>query len=301
VASFSARVLNAALRYVFKRRLRKGLTVEGIRSGGAVLERWVAHGDLARPGDMVAAGTVAGEWFAPPVVDDKRILLYLHGGGFITHLPSAYRAFARRLGNALGAQVLLPEYRLAPEHAFPSGVDDCLDAYRWLLAQGFDPKRIVIAGDSAGGNLALVTAIRIRDEALPAPGCVVMLSPVTDFTGASASNQYNLKRDPLLVPELQEFLLAAYAPGVDASHPWLSPIHADFAGLPPLLFHAGSTEIIVDDSIRAADKARWADVPVELEVWPDMAHVFQMMNALPEAGAAIAKIGRFVRQHVPAG
>lgn len=299
MGSFASRALNAALRGLVKHRLRNGLTVETVRGVGATLEWWIARGELAGPGDAVAAGRVPCEWFNP-AIDEQRILLYLHGGGFISHMPSAYRVFARRLGVALGARVLLPDYRLAPEYPFPCGADDCLGAYRWLLAQGFDARRIVIAGDSAGGNLALVTAIRIRDEALPAPGCVVMLSPATDLTGGSASNRYNRERDPLLVPEVRQFLLAVYAPTVDASHPWLSPIHDSFERLPPLLFHAGSTELIVDDSIRAADKARWANVPVELEVWSDMPHVFQMMNVLPEARAAIEAIARFVRQHVPA-
>ena len=127
-----------------------------------------------------------------------------------------------------------------------------------------------------------------------------MLSPATDLTGASASLKYNQARDPLLVPEALQFVRDTYAPGADWHHPWLSPIHDSLARLPPLLFHAGSTELIVDDSIRAADKARWAKVPVELEVWPGMPHVFQMMSALPEAREAVVRIARFVREHVPA-
>jgi len=193
----------------------------------------------------------------------------------MAHLPSVYRVFARRLGGVLDAQVLLPDYRLAPEHPFPAGSDDCLDAYRWLLTRGFDAKRVIIAGDSAGGNLALVTAMRVRDEGLPSPGCVVM------------------------VPEALEFVRTTYAPSADWRHRWISPIHDSFGGLPPLLFHAGSTELIVDDSIRAAEKARSAGVCVELLVWPGMPHVFQAHNALPEAKEAIAQIARFVRQHVP--
>ena len=247
----------------------------------------------------MASGSVPGEWFDPPGADEQRILLYLHGGGFMAHLPSVYRVFARRLGGVLDAQVLLPDYRLAPEHPFPAGSDDCLDAYRWLLTRGFDAKRVIIAGDSAGGNLALVTAMRVRDEGLPSPGCVVMLSPVTDLVSASASLDYNRDRDPLLVPEALEFVRTTYAPSADWRHRWISPIHDSFGGLPPLLFHAGSTELIVDDSIRAAEKARSAGVCVELLVWPGMPHVFQAHNALPEAKEAIAQIARFVRQHVP--
>lgn len=206
--SLASRALNAALRGLVKRRFRHGLSVATVRSVGATLERWVARGALALPGERVAAGRVDCECFGPQGADEERILLYLHGGGFMAHLPVAYRVFARQLSVALGARVLLPDYRLAPEHPFPAGPDDCLDAYRWLLAQGINAKRIVIAGDSAGGNLALVTAIRIRDAALPAPGCVVMLSPATDLTGASASLRYNAGRDPLLVPEALEFVRA---------------------------------------------------------------------------------------------
>lgn len=294
------RVLNASLRYFVQGQLRRDLTVDTIRSAGIRLQRWVARGDLSRPGEPVDAGGVACEWLAAPVPDERRILLYLHGGGFISHMPAAYRVFARRLGRALRARVLLPDYRLAPEHPFPSGPDDCLVAYRWLLEQGFSANRIVIAGDSAGGNLALVTAIRIRDEGLAAPGCVVMMSPVTDFTGAGASLIYNRELDPFLVPELQPFLLAAYAPGVDPAHPWVSPLCDSLERLPPLLFHAGSIELIADDSIRAAEKARRAGGIAELEVWPDLPHVFQMIHALPEASAAISAIGRFVRKYVPA-
>jgi epsilon-lactone hydrolase len=298
--SLAARALNIALRTMVKRRLRKSLSLGTVRDGGAMLDRWMSHGKLGEPGDSVAANGVPCEWFAAPVSDEQRVLLYLHGGGFMTHLPTAYRGFARRLGGALKARVLLPDYRLAPEHLFPAGSDDCLETYRWLLAQQVDPSRIVVAGDSAGGNLALVTAIRIRDAALPPPGCVVMLSPSTDLTGSSASLKYNQDRDPMLLPDALEFVRSTYAPSMDLRHAWLSPIYDGLEHLPPLLFHAGSTEVLLDDSIRAADKARWAGVPVEIEIWPDMPHVFQMMGVLPEARAAIAQIARFVTRHVPA-
>jgi monoterpene epsilon-lactone hydrolase len=299
VPSFRGRALNAALRLLVKRRLHNGLSVESVRQVGARLDGWVARGEQARPGEPVVANGVRCEWFTPRV-DEQRVVLYLHGGGFMVHLPLAYRVFARLLADTVGARVLLPEYRLAPEHPYPAGPDDCLAAYRWLVAQGIDAKRVVIAGDSAGGNLALVTAIRIRDEGLPAPGCVVVLSPATDLTGGSSSLKYNRDHDPMLVPEALPVVITTYATNADLCHPWLSPIYDSFERMPPLLFHAGSSELLVDDSIRAAEKARWAGVSVELEVWPDMPHVFQMNLWLPEAQAAIAGIARFVRHHVPA-
>jgi epsilon-lactone hydrolase len=298
--SLAARALNAALRMMVKRRLRKFLSVSTVRDAGALLERWASRGNLGKPGDSIVANGVRCEWFAAPADDEQRVLLYLHGGGFMTHLPSAYRVFAHRLSGALKARVLLPDYRLAPEHPFPAATDDCLEVYRWILAQDIDSRRVIIAGDSAGGNLALVTAMRIRDAGLPAPACIVMLSPTTDLTGASASLKYNKDHDPMLVPEALEFVRSTYAPTTDPSHPWLSPLEDGFERLPPLLFHAGSSELLADDSIRAADKARWAGVLVEIEIWPDMPHVFQMMGVLPEARAAIAEIARFVTRHVPA-
>jgi monoterpene epsilon-lactone hydrolase len=300
MTSLAARTLNTALRLMVKRRLRKSLSVSTVRDAGIVLERWASRGNFGKPGDPLVANGVRCESFAAPADDAQRVLLYLHGGGFMTHLPSAYRVFAHRLSGALKARVLLPDYRLAPEHPFPAATDDCLEVYRWILAQGIDSQRVIIAGDSAGGNLALVTAIRIRDAGLRAPACVVMLSATTDLTGAGASLKYNKNHDPMLVPEALEFVRSTYAPTIDPAHPWLSPLQDDFARLPPLLFHAGSTELLVDDSIRAADKARWAGVAVEIEIWPDMPHVFQMMGMLPEARAAIAEIERFVTRYVPA-
>ncbi len=297
--SLTAAVLNAALRILVKPRLRRGLSVESVRNIAATLDRWLVRGAPTRAGDPVVADGVPCEWFAPRV-DEKRWLLYLHGGGFMVHLPRAYRMFARRLADLLGARVLVPEYRLAPEHCFPAGPDDCIATYRWLLAQGYDPKRIVIAGDSAGGNLALVTAMRIRDENLPAPACVVMLSPATDLGGASASLSYNRDSDPMLIPEALQIVVANYVGEAALTHPWISPIYDSFQGLPPLLFHAGSSEILVDDSIRAADKARWAGTRATLDVWPHMPHVFQMTPWLPEADVALEAIARFVLDHVPA-
>jgi monoterpene epsilon-lactone hydrolase len=300
MTSFRARAANVALRAAIKRKLGSGITIAGIRATAMKLGRFFARNPRAHAGVTVSAGPVPCEWFVPaPDADRGRTVLYLHGGGFVAHIPPGYRVFARRLAGALGAAVLLPDYRLAPEHPFPAGTDDCLEAYRWLLANGVGASRIVVAGDSAGGNLALVTATRIRDAGLPTPGCVVMLSAAMDLTGASASLRYNRDKDPLLVPAVLPLLLSQYSPHTRPDHPWISPLNADFSGLPPLLFHVGSTELIVDDSIRAAERARIAGVTAELEVWPDLPHVFQMFDWLPEAQIGLAAIARFVQKHVP--
>ena len=164
---------------------------------------------------------------------------------------------ARRF-QAMGLHVLLPEYRLAPEHPFPAGVDDCLAAYRWLLDRGYRERPFALAGDSAGGSLSLVTMMRARDAMLPLPDCAVLLSPSTDLTMSAPSARYNAQLDPMFSPAAQDLLPNVYCPGQDRRNPLLSPLFGNWNGLPPLLFHAGSTEMLLDDSVRAHDRATQA-------------------------------------------
>jgi acetyl esterase/lipase len=300
MASVQAHGLNLVLRWTVRRRSRGTIDVATVRAVGARLDRWMGRSASAQPGRAVTAHGVPCESFDLTVADPGRVLLYLHGGGFVVHLPAAYRAFSRRLSRTLGMRVVLPQYRLAPEHPFPAGSDDCLTTYRWLLDEGVDPRRIVIAGDSAGANLALVTVIRIRDAGLRPPACAAMFSGAFDLTWQSASLAYNRDKDPMIVPDALPVLSSYYIDSRNAANPWVSPIYADFASLPPLHFQAGGTEVLVDDSIRAADKARWAGVEVELTVWPGLPHVFQAVGWLPEAGQSLADVSAFVARHISA-
>lgn len=300
MASVQARGLNLVLRWTVRRRSRGTIDVATVRAVGARLDRWMARSASSQSGRAVMAHGVPCESFDLTGANPGCVLLYLHGGGFVAHLPAAYCAFSRRLARTLGARVVLPQYRLAPEHPFPAGSDDCLTTYRWLLDEGINPRRIVIAGDSAGANLALVTVIRIRDAGLPSPACAAVFSGAFDLTWRSASLTYNRDKDPMIVPDALPVLVSYYADSSVAADPWVSPIYADFAGLPPLHFQAGGTEVLVDDSIRAADKARWAGVDVELRIWPDLPHVFQAVRWLPEAAQSLAELGAFVARHVPA-
>ena len=241
-------------------------------------------------------GGVPGEWIAAPETLPERVILYLHGGSFAFRFPNAHASLAARLCRRLQARALIPDYRLAPEHPYPAAPDDCHAAYRGLLAEGVDPRNIVLAGDSAGGNLVLVTLCRVRAAGEPLPACGVMLSPALDCTMQSPSMTTFDGQDPMIRRASLLVLRRHYVPSrFPFTNPDISPMFADFRGLPPLLFQVGSTELLRDEAMRAANKAHAANVDVELELWPGAAHVFQLAEFLPEARLAVEHIARFVR------
>jgi acetyl esterase/lipase len=223
------------------------------------------------------------------------VLLYIHGGAFVLRFPNLHAALAGRWCRRLGSRALLVDYRLAPEHPYPAALDDCVRAYRWLLEQNTDPGRIVIAGDSAGGNLVLATLHRLKAGGDPLPRCAVLLSPVVDFTLSSPSLFSNAARDPMFTFEKLAALRLFYAAPEQFLEPTVSPLFGDFTGFPPLLFHAGEIEMLRDESTRAAERAHAAGVTVEVEVWRDM-HVFHALP-LPQARPAEERIARFVERH----
>lgn len=239
---------------------------------------------------------VPGEWIIAPETRYERVILYLHGGSFAFRFPNAHASLAARLCRRVHARALIPDYRLAPEDPFPAAPDDCHAAYRGLLAQGIDPKNIVVAGDSAGGNLALVTLCRIRAAGEPLPACAVLLSPALDCTLESPSITTFDGSDPMIRRASLLVLRRLYVPPEFLfTNPEVSPLFADFRGLPPLFFQVGTTELLRDEATRAANKAYESDVDVELEMWPGVAHVFQLAGFLPEARLAVEHIARFVR------
>jgi acetyl esterase/lipase len=249
----------------------------------------------ARTTRVDCSGAVA-DWIDVPGSCADRVLLYLHGGAFMFRFPRTHPGMAARWCRHLGARALMVDYRLAPEHRFPAAPDDCHRAYRWLLAQGVDPRHIAIAGDSAGANLALVTLHRIKTAGEPLPACAVLLSPVVDFTLSGKSLVANEKRDPMFSLAGLIALRSLYASPEQFLDPSISPLYADYAGFPPLLFQVGNLEVLRDESVRAAARANAAGVEVELELWKDMAHVFQALP-LPQAEAATERIIHFVARH----
>ncbi len=248
----------------------------------------------------VMIGDIPCEWVVAPGADPDFRLLYLHGGGWVSGSGGNYLPLAADISVAAKCAVLLPDYRLAPEHPFPAGLDDCVAAHDWLVGNGpagpAPAKATFIAGDSAGGNLTLATLLALRDRKRPLPAGGIPLSAATDFTLASAS----LKdvHDPIISARTMPEFRDRYLGKSDPRNPLASPVFADYHGIPPLLIQVGDQEMLRDDSVRVAKKARSDGIPVTLEVWPGMVHVFQI-RGLPESREAIAQIAEFMRSNQP--
>ncbi len=230
----------------------------------------------------------------------RRVVLYLHGGGFFMRPTRAHVGFLKSLCDELSAVGVLPAYRLSPECPFPKGLDDCATTYEALLARGVPASAIVVAGESAGGTLTLSLLMRLRDEGLALPACAVLISPGTDLAGIGLHASYieNGGRDALVPPETLPRIVLAYAGGRDPTHPAISPLRGDFSKLPPLHFVASNTEVLRDDSVLAVQKARKSGVAVELSLWGGLMHAFPLFHRLPEARTAREDIARFIRTHV---
>ena len=292
--SLRARLMNRLLRSTTKSVWRPGLDIVQVREHTARMEARLVRGAPTVPAEPVSIDGLPATWFGGPERAETGTLLYLHGGAWCLHLPRIYARFASILSDLTGMRVLLPEYRLAPEHPFPAGVDDCFAVYRWMLDQGYRQRPFALAGDSAGGSLSLVTLMRARDALLPMPDCAALLSPSTDLTASGPSMRYNAEADPMFAPAAIDLLPDQYCPGEDRRNPLLSPLLGNWHGLPPLLFHAGSTEMLLDDSVRAHDRATQAGVAAEIEVYFGLPHVWQMITWLPEARQATRAIADFV-------
>jgi len=247
---------------------------------------------------IVDAGGIPAEWQIVPGARRDRVLLYLHGGGFIMGSPNSHRLLTVALGEATGMSVLSLDYRLAPEHPYPASLEDCTAAYKWLLSTGVAPKNIVIAGDSAGGNLTLTTLMKLRDSRIALPAGAVCLSPATDLTHADESFFENAETDPVLADVGLFWWVPAYLAGANPTDPLVSPVYADLRGLPPLLIHVSTCEMLHGASKRLAERAKAAGVAVVLETWNDMPHVWHAfgLHNLTESKEAIAKIGEFVKR-----
>ncbi len=237
------------------------------------------------------------EWLIPENSPPDAAMLYLHGGGYVMGSIRTHRALAARIARAARVRSLIIDYRLAPEHPFPAALDDAHRAYRWLLQQDIPPERLVVAGDSAGGGLALALMLYLRDRGEPLPAAAVCLSPWTDLAGTGSSLQSKAAVDPIVPVNALDYVAKQYLGNETPQNPYASPLYGDLHGLPPLLIHVGTYEVLLDDSLRFAEKARAAGVNVSLEIWPEMMHVWHFFAPfLPEARQAIKKIGVFMRK-----
>ncbi len=231
-------------------------------------------------------------WLVPERSRSDRVLLYLHGGGFVFGLSGQHLRMVAELARRSELRALLVDYRLAPRHPWPAALEDCLAAYRWLLEQGFAPQHIVVAGDSAGGNLAITMVMALRDAGIPLPAAVACLSPVGDL--ARREGEGRLVGDAVLHPRAIRRFNRSYIAGHDPRHPLISPLYGDWHGLPPLLIHAGEEELLREDAERIAAAARAAGVEVELTIFPRMWHVWQLNLELPEAKESLHAIARWL-------
>jgi len=252
--------------------------------------------------EPVAIDTLQGEWILAEEADPAKLLLYFHGGGFQVGSVHSHRELMAGLSQATGCKVLGVDYRLAPEHRYPAALEDACVAYEWLLTQqGYRPADIVFAGDSAGGNLVLASLLKLRDGGRALPAGAVLMSPWTDMSASGESYVTRAESDPIhqrpMILAMARNYLGAEG---DASQPLVSPLFADLRGLPPMLIQVGDRETVLSDSVAFAAKATSAGVPVSLEVWDRMIHVFQQFpEALPEARSARKSIGAFVRSLFP--
>ena len=248
--------------------------------------------------ERALADGVPGEWVVPRTANRQRVLYYLHGGGYVIGSTRSYRRLVAYLARAAGVAAFQIDYRRAPEHQFPAAVADSLTAYRWLLQQGVQPEHVAIAGDSAGGGLALATLLALRDNGEPLPAACAVLSPWTDLALTGASIAARAAVDPCLTPATLVGYAREALGSADPRTPLASPLYGDPAGLPPLLVQVGEDEILLDDAARLVKRAVGAGVQARLEVWAGMWHVWQLGAAImPEADRAIARIAAFVRAH----
>ena len=292
-------LIELLLRWQVKGKFKKNPDVQLLRPIMKQMEPRVSK----LPGDIKAEplhlGGVPAEKLTAEEPRQEAAFLYIHGGGFVGGSPLTHRALTWRLAKDIGIPVYAIDYRLAPEHPYPAGLDDCVAAYKGLLDMGIAPSAILVGGDSAGGNLTLALALRLKAEGLPMPAGLVCLSPATDMTGNGASRHENAGSDALFVSEMMDSLMPVYCPGGDEKDPFLSPLFGDVSGFPPTFFQVGEKEMLRDDSTRMADALQKAGVETTIEVWPKVWHVWQLnADMLPEAREAIAHIVAFARRRL---
>ncbi len=249
--------------------------------------------------ESVEANGVRAEWSSTPHADPTCVILFLHGGGYVSGSLASHRPLATEIGRVCGARTLALEYRLAPEYPFPAALEDALAGYRFLLSCGIEPRHIAVAGDSAGGGLTVALMVSARDAGQPQPACGWCISPWVDLECLGESMNNKSEIDPLIQKAYLKELAAAYLNGADPRSALAAPMYANLKGLAPLLIQVGSAETLLDDAVRLANVAGTADVAVTLEVWPDMIHAWPLFHQQVTAGRhAIAHAGTFIRSRM---
>jgi monoterpene epsilon-lactone hydrolase len=257
---------------------------------------WTASGvDVRR--DTVAA--MPAEWLTPQPAEDRKVLLYLHGGAYLMGNCTTHRQLVSYISRACRVQALMIEYRLAPENPYPAAVEDALSAYRELRDRGYRDEDIIVAGDSAGGGLAMALMLSLRDAGEGLPAGAVLMSPWLDLSCSGESLTTHAARDPWFKPEDLPVIAAYYCKDDEIRLPLVSPVYADVTAMPPIYIQVGEDEILLSDSTRIADKLSAAGCDATLEIWPGMWHVFQVfVHQMPESRQAIERFVPFVRERL---
>ncbi|MBL4739635.1 MAG: alpha/beta hydrolase [Sneathiella sp.] len=297
--SWQSYLANFIVRRRFKSKSPEGTSVEQARFGLDSISARKFKKPKRLSISSVAEPGVPGEWLRFAGCEEGKVCLYFHGGGYFWGTPEKYRSLTARLAKEFGGPVFVPDYSLAPEAPYPAAVDDALKAYQYILETGVPSGKIAIAGDSAGGGLALALVLAIKREGLLLPGVVTLISPWTDLTCSGESMSFNSRKDPLFQPSMLMWNSRYYVGDNDKSNPYISPLFGDLTGLPPILFQVGSTEVLLDDSRRAHQKISEQGGSSKLDIWPKVMHVWHLAaDFIPEGRRAIKQMASFMNIHI---
>ncbi|NTW71201.1 MAG: alpha/beta hydrolase [Eubacteriaceae bacterium] len=301
MSSWQSKLIEKLLR---KYNLNADNQVVGIKKKRKIQERNARILNLIPGGEFidVRIGDIKGQIIEGEEFVPGRIILYLHGGAYCTGTVKSYRILARKIADTCRAELLIINYRLAPEHPFPGAIQDSVKAFKWLIEKGYKSEAIFLVGDSAGGGLALSTCVKLKAEGISLPAGIVCMSPWTDLTLSGKSIKTRAKRDPLLNPDIIKRCSGYYCKNEDPENPLISPVYADLTGLPKTMIQIGTEEILYDDSIQMAKALKNCHVDVSLEIYKGMFHVWQFFYYLiPEARRAVGQIGVFVERIAGSG
>ena len=292
--SLRSRFWRTVLRMAFK---NQKLSIAEHRANGIKNSKMLGEVSKNIKVERIDIDGIQAEWLIPLDASPEKVILYLHGGGYVTGSIEDHRMMCGLLANSTGVKVLIPEYRLAPENPFPAALDDALKVYQWLLDQGYSSANIIVAGDSAGGGLSVAAVLALKEKSGSLPAAVVCLSPWVDLALTGQSHTTKAKAEAVLKKDVLHEWALCYTDESNLNNPLVSPVYGDFQGFPPLLIQVGSEEILLDDSILLAEKAKANGVDVTLKVWDGMWHVWQALGDLiPENKKTFEEIGQFVQE-----
>ena len=277
-------------------RFTRGLLARGLALGSPLAPAAV----IERVEDAGSGSIVRGEWVRTGTCSDNAVILYIHGSGYVVCSSRTHRGLTSRISEQTGLPIFSIDYRLAPTHRYPAAQQDVRAAWDWLVGQGFDPLRIVVAGDSAGGHLAITLCLELAREQSPLPAAIVALSPVLDLSLRAAESRDLIERDPFASATRGRRAMASYADEEALQHLGLRIEFDDIDAFPPTLVQAGSREMLAADGTELVRRLRGSGFEVDHQVWPGQMHVFQAMAVLPESQIALAEVGRFINAHMPA-